>query len=172
MRYFLSLVLLLTVSCSRSVPSEVPGIYKTQTGSQILVFDSRRSYLGTGQLPPGADPLRDYGTAVQTVKNNSTNCVVLSGLTFVRLESGSAECNGLRFVSRDEAADVFTIKVSCSMLQNGKCSVNSRDPPTLEYEYGYVRGQGVDWIRFGAESDATRDVLVHRSGIRILGPQA
>lgn len=170
-RLLIALPIGLLVSCHQMNGQRAPGIYETRNGSQILVADTQHSYLGTKYTPPGTNVLRDYGMPIKKIQAIDTECSVYSNLlTFTVPTSKATSCNGFVFRIKQQFNSHVVVHVECRSPLNATCSGSQPILPDIEYEYAYIPGKGVVWIRFVSENPKLPgDVLLHQSGSMILG---
>lgn len=158
-------------SCHRNTSEKLDNVarYQTDDGQKILLTDGKRSYSGTKYLPPGSNPLQDFGSAVRTISIPNVRCIVLDNLTFAVSAAPKFTCNGFTFQVRDKSERALVIRASCESLSVGGCQKGDSRGPRFEYEYAYIPDQGVEWIRFVSEDPKVPgDILHHIAGSRVL----
>ena len=169
----------LLLSCGSNTKESHRGLYESQDGTQILAISKGRVYLGTKDLPPGADAIADYGTPVRRVSGDDLTCVVVSQFTFAISSRPSFSCNGISFDVRAKPAGSIVIRATCGslrkgLIREGACAPAGANPPAFQYEYGYIPGVGVEWVRIlpkePNEPSDGKDIIRHRRGLRILEP--
>lgn len=147
----------------------LPAHYETNDRSMVLITDGALWYNGTRFIPPGKDPLRDFGEKVKILDQAGVRCEVLGSLTFAISAREAFECNGYSFRSRKTGTGKFVVSAFCGTLRVDRCIQGGREGPQLSYAYFYIQGEGVEWLRFDdGKQGREGDFLRHTTGGRIL----
>lgn len=165
-RLLMLTALVSVVSCQNS---KTVSVYEASSGGQILTTDGKRSYFGPSSVPNEDRLLQDYGAPISDASSEEVRCLIVSDLTFAISEQQTFSCNGLTFRVVTSDGNASIVRATCEAFRNGKCESDTAAVPVLEYEYAYIPGKGIEWIRFFDEqSSLAGDVLKHRSGPRVL----